>query len=523
MDVRCAIVLICGSYLLSPALAVFWDSDQTTFRCAARLDVCVLKNVTLESEHTISTSKFTDIRDPLIVESGNVPNFSRELAQKLHNVADLTLDRLGIVQMHVRPSFVHLSAVGNAINKLLVEDANAGPYSLLTLKLSHNKLTELPPVERFVRLMNLTLDNNLLTTVDMGAFAKLTELRALSLANNALLTVSSPDNTPLYLLKLRQLSFGGNQLAMVNVRTWEFASLNELNLTSNSLTWLEGPLAQFPSLKSLSLAGNRWHCEWLMALYAHQETAPQLELDSDEQQQCRNQHMMLSRQHCCNPAGEDGFGIIDVFGDKWNELKRLSAMLDALNNTIMHGSASVKPLLESQHAALGKRLDNLLEKQNQHSDQLKTLDWTLSQQNRKLHTVEEELSNQVEKLHHVVNARWNHTMERPTEYRESDAANASISKDWTVVAAQHEHTLTGLRKQIDSTINQFNVHAKKAYEHGAILKNHTSRLDSMKDALDDVRQAGTQLERRVQEIETKTNFIARFLKDLAERGVEEIE
>uniref|UniRef100_A0A182T444 Uncharacterized protein n=1 Tax=Anopheles maculatus TaxID=74869 RepID=A0A182T444_9DIPT len=96
------------------------------------LHLAALKEVVLTSEHAVQTATFRDIRDPLVIESGTIPKFSQELYKKLPTVSDLTIDRLGIVQLFVRPSLLHLSAVGNAIENVVL-DSEASVFSMLTL------------------------------------------------------------------------------------------------------------------------------------------------------------------------------------------------------------------------------------------------------------------------------------------------------------------------------------------------------------------------------------------------------
>uniref|UniRef100_A0A182NHX1 Leucine rich immune protein (Short) n=1 Tax=Anopheles dirus TaxID=7168 RepID=A0A182NHX1_9DIPT len=525
MTLAVSTIVIALTLALSTGVQGYFDS----FSCHSRSDVCRLKDVRLESDHAIQLATFRDLRDPLVVESGRIPHFSRELYKKLPSVTDLTIDKLGIEQLYVRSNLVHLSAVGNAIGKLLVDDdESADDYSMMTLHLSANKLSELPPLDRFVRLMTLVLDSNQLSTVDMGAFANLRELRVLSLANNRLLTVTTttPTAKPLQLLKLKRISFSGNELDMLDVRNWEFDSLDSLNVTRNRLTRVEGSFAQFPALTRLDLAGNRWYCEWLVANKQLQDRASAL--DSDETGRCREANMMSSGRYCCNPVGVDGSGFADVFGDKWDELKRLEHLLDTLNSTIANGSATVRPVLEAQHKALTAQLDQLLTTQKAHTRELATLDGGIDRHGDNLRRVELELNDKVDRLRRLVNARWNRTVDGGSsaddESEETLLQNAtapSTAASWPELAGQNEKTLRRLRMNVELSLKQFNEYASASYQHGAKLKSQAERIDTIESGLNDLKQVGKQLETRLDKVVTVADAIYDYLQKLQQRSGEE--
>uniref|UniRef100_A0A182JWD2 Leucine-rich immune protein (Short) n=1 Tax=Anopheles christyi TaxID=43041 RepID=A0A182JWD2_9DIPT len=511
--------ILLGLMLLSPVLAIWYDG----FSCHSRTtEVCRVKDVTLESERAVQSASFNDIRDPLVIESGKIEHFSRELAKKLHNIIDLTVDRLGIVQIYIRPNLVHLSAVENSIEKLLLDDSDEGgqEYSMLTLHLSHNKLKELPSLDRFVRLMTLAVDNNLLSSIDMGAFGRMKALRVLTLAHNRLLTVSSPATTPIHLVKLGRLSFAGNQLALLDIRTWEFDSLRELNLTGNSMTRIEGNLAQFPALKVLELAGNRWYCEWLMMVHSHQESF-RLTLDSDQPGRCRDENMMTSHQHCCNPAGADATGLIDVYGDKWDELKRLAQLLNTLNSTIANGSASVKHVLEAQLKLLNTQMGKLLETQAEHSMELKLMEDGIDRQKEKTGKLEKVLTEKVDKLRQIVDVRWNVTMDMDDAYPDQPFNTTATGTSWPSVAAQNEKMLRNLRELLETTNQQFNMYSTKFYEQNALLKTHSERVTKVQGELDKVRLNGQDILQQLVKLEPTVDLIYKFLKDVREGCIEE--
>uniref|UniRef100_A0A182WJ97 Leucine-rich immune protein (Short) n=1 Tax=Anopheles minimus TaxID=112268 RepID=A0A182WJ97_9DIPT len=503
--------------LSSPALAGLFDE----YSCYSRSDVCRLKGVVLESDRDVERATFRDIHDPLVIESGTIRVFSQELLKKIPSVLDLTVDRLGIVQLYIRPGLLHLSAVGNAIEKVLLDtEESVRPYSTLTLHLSYNKLTELPPLERFTRLMTLAVDNNQLSSIDMGAFATLSNLRVLSLAHNRLLTVTSPAETPIQLMKLRRLSFADNQLAMLDIRTWEFDSLEDLNVTSNTLTRMEGSFTQFPVLKRLDLAGNRWYCEWLMLLYTYQEAGSGFKLDSDDPARCRDVNMM-THHHCCNPAGADGSGLIDVFGEKWDELKRLAHLLDKINNTIATGSASVNRVLHVQHEALSSRVAKLKETQEEQNVQLRELEQGVEHQKDKLSSVETDLKEQVDRLSQTVNARWNNMEAGIDAHFNATPLTSTNTTNWPAKASENEKNLSQLRQLLETTIGQFNLYSTRSYEQEASLKAQSKRIETAQQELDKVQRNGKQIQEQLEKLEPTADLILEFLTDVRKGCVEE--
>lgn len=72
--------------------------------------MCTLTQVTLETAYDIEKASFADLYNPLVIESGRIPNFSGALANKLTDVTDLRLDGLGIVKLYVRADYKYLFA-----------------------------------------------------------------------------------------------------------------------------------------------------------------------------------------------------------------------------------------------------------------------------------------------------------------------------------------------------------------------------------------------------------------------------
>lgn len=490
------------------------------YSCPSTAKVCSMKEVTLESPEAIEQARFQDIHDPLFIDSGRIPNFSAELLKKLPTISDLTLGELSIAKLYVRANFRQLSAVNNEIAELLLDDSSDATFSMRILQLSHNKLTALPSLDRFVELRTLELDHNLLTTLDMAAFAKLAKLGELSLAHNRLLTVTSLSSVPVRLDHLKRLSFAGNQLVILDVRTWEMESLAELNVSRNSLNRFEGNLAQFQSLTKLELAGNRLYCDWFVVEPLLVNPPHTLSVDADKPDRCEAEKLMRQKDLCCNPVSNEGFGLLDVFDVKWDQLRRLTEQIAMLNASIASGSASVKPQLEQQHLALSTRLDAFVRKQEGQSEELQSLEKRVNQQKDDLSELETGLFEKVNELRADLNSKWNGTDETPLDGKSS--YTSSVSTNWTLVAAQHENTLTSLRERLETTTKQFNVYTTKSYEQRASLKAQLERIDGLERKFERSLEQCWELQKRMDKVGPTIEKVYGFLNELRERSTEDI-
>lgn len=483
----------CVALLLQISSVAFATKN---YRCSLSHEMCTLTQVTLETDSDIERASFGELENPLVIESGRIPNFSSALASKLSGVNDLRLDGLGIVKLYVRADYKYLFATKNEIDELLLDEAGDEPYSLLFLKLSNNKLTALPSLERFVELYSLELDHNLLTTLDMSAFSKLSVLGKLSLAHNRLHTVTSQ----VQLKRLTKLSFAGNQLTTLDMHAWEMDALESFSVASNNLNRIEGNLTQFTALKSLYVAGNRLYCDWLIAEPVFASLKPSLQIDSDKADRCEQENMIRYMDHCCTHRGKDSVSLLDVYQDKWDQLQRLTQLIGTLNASIANGSTTVKPLLESQHEALSTRLDELLKKQQEHSEDLERLEESLGQHRDGLDTLETGLSSRMEDLRTELDAKWNETLSAI----ESDGASSngsSVLSNWTQVTAQHETALSKLREELESMRSKLNFYTGKGYDQRIKLKGQSERIEEFEKELSTGRSRFQELKNKYDKLE----------------------
>lgn len=341
--------------LFASALAA---ASATEYSCLSRKP-CVLNDVQLVSEGDLAGVVFPDVTDPLTIASGKIPNLTRQLAEKLSGIVDLTINSLAMETLYIRPEMKHVEAVDNVLHTVLVDDDKSKSYELLSLNLTNNKLTSVATLARFEKLRALNLDGNALELLSMDTFAAMTELRTLSVARNQLMTVETERG--FNLMKLRSLSFAGNQLLELDVLLWELASLEQLDLTNNRLYMLTGNFGQFKGLEQVRLSGNYWKCELLVQM----NRIHGLRFDSEGTDRCKEKGMTEVKQICCtldasnfltNPGEGDG-----LFGEKWEELRVLQANVTQLSELVLQVKEQSENETATKESALEERIEQLEE------------------------------------------------------------------------------------------------------------------------------------------------------------------
>ncbi|XP_058065363.1 uncharacterized protein LOC131215011 [Anopheles bellator] len=504
-----ATVLVILSSVLAPTQG--WFSNE--YFCQSRGTECQIEELVLETDAAIGDARFGPIKGSLLVESGRIPHVTRALLKKWPDVNDLTLDRLGVQSLFVGPKLMHLSAVGNAIESLVVDnDDNGTSFGLRTLQLSNNRLTALTVVSRFVQLRVLNLDHNQLTTLDLGVFGKLAELRVLSVAHNQLTTVVlAPQSAPLQLDKLRSLSFAGNDLIALDMQHWEFASLADLNLTANGLNWVEGKLDQFPALAHVEVARNRWNCDWLLVqnLYAMEVPDQRFTLDQDPAGRCEEEKLTRMGRHCCT-SEKVAPGAMDVYDSKWSEIGALSKNITNLNRTLLESANATVRLIEAHHNTLSGRLEDLLERQNRTDTALKSLAVTVDElKDDDVSRLESRMRDQIEQVRDAINERWNGT--------QLADANTTLGSSWHQTSVAHETALKELRGLLQQSTQQMQLYTDKAYKQQAVLERQSKDMDSIRELLDRaVAQSSTLQARVTEKLERKVEALLEFLAQISE-------
>uniref|UniRef100_A0A8C9HXH8 Leucine rich repeats and immunoglobulin like domains 1 n=1 Tax=Piliocolobus tephrosceles TaxID=591936 RepID=A0A8C9HXH8_9PRIM len=234
----------------------------------------------------------------LAVLPGDLPSWTRSLQHnKIRSVegsqlkAYLSLEVLDLSSNNITevrntcfpygPPIKELNLAGNRIGTLELGAFDGLSRSLLTLRLSKNRITQLP-VRAFklprltqldlnrnrIRLIEgltfqglnslevLKLQRNNISKLTDGAFWGLSKMHVLHLEYNSLVEVNSGS---LYgLTALHQLHLSNNSIARIHRKGWSFCQkLHELVLSFNNLTRLdEESLAELSSLSVLRLSHN---------------------------------------------------------------------------------------------------------------------------------------------------------------------------------------------------------------------------------------------------------------------------
>lgn len=171
----------------------------------------------------------------------------------------LQLGPLKVEELFLSPMLEEVDVGGNHISRVLFKDG--AEYKMELLDLRNNRLASLEGFEVLVNLQELRLDANLLETVDLSVFQPMSKLKKLNLGNNKITTVLAP--TSVKLLELEYLNLARNSINKLDVHNWDFESLTELDLSSNNLVHVESLKERLPSLQTISVAKNGWHCAWL--------------------------------------------------------------------------------------------------------------------------------------------------------------------------------------------------------------------------------------------------------------------
>lgn len=145
-----------------------------------------------------------------------------------------------------------LDVSNNDITKLLIVPGPVGqPFSLVSLDLSHAKLSSLPEnaIAQLTALEYFSIDYNLIQTVP-GTLGTLTTLMYFSCSNNQLLSL--PDTIG-KLQKLEHLDAHNNSLSELPEALWNCASLQHINAASNHISvWSIPPIHDLPAASSFS-------------------------------------------------------------------------------------------------------------------------------------------------------------------------------------------------------------------------------------------------------------------------------
>lgn len=289
----------------------------------------------------------------LQIKRGNLNAFSEKLANQLGTVEKLQLGPLGIKKIFIKPELLELTAGGNRIDAIEFPPVNS-QFKLQILDLSENRLKNFAGFEVLVNLRELHLEANALESVDLNVFKSMTLLEKLFLDRNQITTVKAVE--PFELPVLEYLSLSGNQIEQLDVTKWQLDSLTKLDVSTNKLATFEGNLQdRFPSLQTISVAKNRWHCKWL------EDTLQQLNESyvkvQDRDEGCEG---IPPANICCVPEHS-----IDPANDqRLNELEKLEKAHEDFRAKVDSKFGNLKTDNEKKLNDLESRLKRLEELEN---------------------------------------------------------------------------------------------------------------------------------------------------------------
>ncbi|XP_058838599.1 leucine-rich repeat and death domain-containing protein 1-like [Topomyia yanbarensis] len=219
-----------------------------TYKCSVinEAGFCFLENVVINSSTNLQQLEFP--KHPiLLIKSGSIPNFSKEIyshfagVRLLHMYNHTSIRKLLIAN-------INLTEINLQRNGLLEFDVEPQEdRHLKTLTIVHNALTTIPKNIRFLEgLEKLYLYNNSIEYIDLELFSNVSALKVLSLYDNKIKTLDSK-------LGLR------------------FGNLQTLSLSKNRLTFIPYFFDAFPVLNAISLRKNLWNCRWLESAVDHME------------------------------------------------------------------------------------------------------------------------------------------------------------------------------------------------------------------------------------------------------------
>ena len=152
--------------------------------------------------------------------------------------------------------------------------------SLEELDLSFNEFTVLPKqIATFVNLTRLSMDNNLIKSIDLHIFAGLRRLVVLDLEVNQFSSVTGKLQLP----RLSELRLDENCLEELDVSHWFLPALFRIGLGRNFLKSVIGFTECFGGASFIHLYQGQWDCDWLQEVgrsikgmiisYIHQDSS----------------------------------------------------------------------------------------------------------------------------------------------------------------------------------------------------------------------------------------------------------
>lgn len=253
MKLFCCLILVASFHNLALASKCVQSQSKN----------CVVLSVTSPDDSS-NEATLPDLygKTSLQIKGGSLTTFGEKLSNQLKSVQKLQLGQLGLQELFLNAELLDVTATDNQIHAVKFKSTD-GNFKLQKLDLQRNRLKHLSGFEVLTNLLELHLEDNQLESLDFDVFEQMRHLKELHLDRNQLSTVVATSSIDLPALDY--LSMAGNRLTKLDVSSWNFASLTKWDVSSNELIYVDGIDIdkQFPSLQTIFLAKNGWHCKWL--------------------------------------------------------------------------------------------------------------------------------------------------------------------------------------------------------------------------------------------------------------------
>lgn len=157
----------------------------------------------------------------------------------------------------------HGNFADNRLETFWIEEGVGAEPILSFLDLGRNRISNLTNITVFINLETLYLESNILVTVELNTFRKLTKLKFLNLNYNQISKLSGDHFPP----SLIYLGLYFNEFKTLNYSALQLPSLEVLNIQRNQLTTIDAArlLLGLPKIKMIRLGHNEFPNEVVLS------------------------------------------------------------------------------------------------------------------------------------------------------------------------------------------------------------------------------------------------------------------
>ncbi|XP_001649809.2 leucine-rich repeat-containing protein 15 [Aedes aegypti] len=252
--------MVASDYLLHILLLAFISTTcGVRYSCenAPEEDLyCFVSSVTAET-HSCRT-EFPE-QTSIQLQFAHLEELSARMMYRMPNVERLDIFNSYVRNAFLKPELKYFRVSRCQLNEIQIDTAEK--YQLTELHLPENELTSIPKgLNHLTNLTLIDLSNNHLSYLDMKQFNGLDQLTILGLSYNSIKVVFATGLVQLPSLLF--LNLAHNNINTMDISRWNFSSLQELDVSTNSLERIDNLLEQLPSLGNINFGGNQWNCAW---------------------------------------------------------------------------------------------------------------------------------------------------------------------------------------------------------------------------------------------------------------------